>query len=110
MDDSLKPVLTALRTELNHLNTLNVIVHKYQGDFSISQEEANQLVEGAMYLYMEHLKRNVEPAFVALGRALVEAGVAFPEALDPTYVYPDGYYAMHAREWYQANYTTGVMW
>lgn len=101
----LHPLLSELRAELNRLNTLNCVLHQYQGDFNADKVLAQKTTDGATAMYLEHLRGKVMPLFTALGRKLVEGG-HIENGVDLT----EGEYASAARRWYSKVYETGVLW
>lgn len=96
----LKKLLMALRRELNHLNTLNCVVHQFQGDFEADFAKARKQTDGATNLYLEHLQGKVEPLFAELGKRLATDGLV-DDNRDA---------ASAAREWYRATFLTGELW
>lgn len=106
--NDMKLLLTGLRGELNRLNSMNCVVHRYQSDFSINQALANTRTAAATDLYLAHLRERVTPLFVELGKMLISQGEVPP--LDWHSDADDATLASLARRWYQSLYMTGTMW
>lgn len=101
----LHPLLSDLRAELNKLNTLNTVMHQYQGDFACDRVLAQKTTDGATHLYLEHLKEKVSPLFTQLGKRLIEL-----KLVEEREDLGDSDYLSLARRWYAKTYETGVLW
>ncbi len=100
-------LLTDLRQALNRANALAAYARRFQGDYTVDEQQALKETGEAADQYSDYWLTVVEPLFEALGRDLVAMGeLPLYERYGDT---PPGYQVV-ARVWYKTQYPEGTVW